>query len=51
MRPFTKKRPKWKEHSSDIDNNQIVDCGLWYLAEYENYEFVLNKNPKEFSLF
>lgn len=28
---------------------EIVDCGLWYLAEYENGEFKLNKNPKEFS--
>ena len=28
---------------------EVVDCGLWYLAEYENYEFKLNKNPKEFS--
>ena len=27
----------------------VVDCGLWYLAEYENYEFKLNKNPKEFT--
>lgn len=28
---------------------EIVDSGLWYLAEYENGEFTLNKNPKEFS--
>lgn len=28
---------------------EAVDCGLWYLAEYENGEFKLNKNPKEFS--
>lgn len=28
---------------------EVVDCGLWYLAEYENGEFVLNKNPKEFT--
>lgn len=27
---------------------QVVDCGLWYLAEYENGDFTLNKNPKEF---
>ena len=27
---------------------QAVDTGLWYLAEYENGEFTLNKNPKEF---
>lgn len=28
---------------------EAVDCGLWYLAEYENGEYMLNKNPKEFS--
>lgn len=28
---------------------EIVDCGLWYLAEYENGEFVLNRNPNHFS--
>lgn len=28
---------------------EAVDCGLWYLAEYENGEFKLNKNPEEFS--
>lgn len=28
---------------------EAVDCGLWYLAEYENGEFKLNRNPKEFS--
>ncbi len=28
---------------------EAVDCGLWYLAEYENGEFNLNKNPEEFS--
>ena len=28
---------------------EAVDCGLWYLAEYENGEFKLNKNPKEFT--
>ncbi|MCB2195497.1 MAG: pyruvate synthase subunit beta [Bacteroidetes bacterium] len=27
---------------------EAVDCGLWYLAEYENGEFKLNRNPKEF---
>ncbi|MFO7940810.1 MAG: thiamine pyrophosphate-dependent enzyme [Bacteroidales bacterium] len=26
---------------------EAVDCGLWYLAEYQNYEFTLNKRPKE----
>jgi pyruvate ferredoxin oxidoreductase beta subunit len=28
---------------------EVVDCGLWYLAEYEDGEFKLNKNPKAFS--
>ena len=28
---------------------EVVDTGLWYLSEYENDEFTLNKNPKEFS--
>lgn len=28
---------------------EIVDCGLWYLAEYENGEFILNYKPTEFS--
>ena len=28
---------------------EAVDCGLWYLAEYEEGEFKLNRNPKEFS--
>lgn len=27
---------------------EIVDCGLWYLAEYENEEFILNYKPTEF---
>lgn len=27
----------------------IVDCGLWYLAEYEDGEFKLSRNPKEFT--
>ena len=27
---------------------EAVDTGLWYLAEYENGEFKINKNPKEF---
>jgi pyruvate ferredoxin oxidoreductase beta subunit len=26
-----------------------VECWLWYLAEYENGEFKLNKNPDRFS--
>ena len=28
---------------------EIVDCGLWYLAEYENHRFVLNHNPRHFT--
>lgn len=28
---------------------EVVDCGLWYLAEYENGEFVLNHQPTEFA--
>ena len=28
---------------------EVVDCGLWYLAEFENGEFKLNKRPKEFT--
>lgn len=28
---------------------EIVDCGLWYLAEYENGEFTLNRDPEEFT--
>lgn len=27
---------------------EAVDTGLWYLAEYENEEFKLNREPKEF---
>jgi len=27
----------------------MMDCGLWYLAEYENGQFKLNKNPRYFS--
>jgi pyruvate ferredoxin oxidoreductase beta subunit len=27
----------------------IVDSGLWYLAEYEDGKFKLNKDPKEFT--
>lgn len=29
-------------------SKEAVDCGLWYLAEYENGNFKLNKDPKEF---
>ncbi len=28
---------------------EVVDCGLWYLAEYENGDFKLNLQPKEFT--
>lgn len=28
---------------------EIADCGLWYLAEYENGEFTLTHDPKEFT--
>ena len=27
---------------------EVVDCGLWVLAEYEKGEFILNYRPKEF---
>lgn len=39
-------------HESNITIDlakQAVDTGLWYLAEYENGEFKLNRNPKEFA--
>ncbi len=39
-------------HESNITVSlakQAVDCGLWYLAEYENGEFTLNRNPKDFT--
>jgi len=36
--------------NSAIDlGKAVVDCGLWYLAEWEEGEFILNKNPKEFA--
>jgi len=28
---------------------EVVDCGLWYLAEYENGTFKLNHKPKKFT--
>ncbi len=28
---------------------EAVDCGLWFLAEYEGGEFKLNRDPKEFA--
>lgn len=41
----------WGFPSSDtIDLGKgIVDCGLWYLAEYENGAFALNRDPKKFA--
>lgn len=36
------------EETIDIAK-QVVDTGLWYLAEYEDGEFKLNKKPKEFA--
>lgn len=39
-------------HGSEVTIDlakQAVDSGLWYLAEFENGEFTLNKNPKEFA--
>ena len=35
-------------HTSVEIMKEVVDCGLWYLAEFEDGEFKLNKNPKEF---
>jgi len=29
---------------------EAVDCGLWYLAEYENSEFKINRKPKKLEL-
>ncbi|OQY39761.1 MAG: 2-ketoisovalerate ferredoxin oxidoreductase [Candidatus Cloacimonetes bacterium 4572_65] len=28
---------------------EAIDCGLWFLAEYENHKFTLNRDPKEFA--
>ena len=28
---------------------EIVDCGLWYLAEYENHAFKISRDPKNFT--
>lgn len=30
-------------------SREIVDCGLWYLAEYENGTFTLNRDPEYFT--
>ncbi len=37
------------EETIDIAK-EIVDSGLWYLAEYENGEFKVNRTPKDLSL-
>lgn len=41
----------WGTQSSETIQiaREIVDCGLWYLAEYENGAYTLNRDPKEFS--
>lgn len=41
----------WKIPVDETINaaKQMVDCGLWYLAEYYDGEFYLNRNPKEFT--
>lgn len=40
----------WGTETDETVNlaRDIVDTGIWPLAEYENGEFILNKNPKEF---
>ena len=41
----------WGTPTDEMVNvaKDIVDSGLWYLAEYEDGEFKLNRNPKEFT--
>lgn len=29
--------------------NEVVDCDLWYLVEWENDKFILNRNSKDFA--
>ncbi|MDO4182544.1 MAG: thiamine pyrophosphate-dependent enzyme [Coriobacteriia bacterium] len=36
------------DETADIAK-EVVDCGLWYLAEYENGQFRLTRNPAEFT--
>ena len=36
------------DETVDISKD-IVDCGLWYLAEYEGGVVKLNRNPREFA--
>ena len=43
--------PTGWSYSPDITvalGKEAVDCGLWYLAEYENGNFKLNRDSKEF---
>lgn len=41
----------WGIKSSDTIEiaKEAIDCGLWFLAEYENGQYKLNKDIKEFS--
>ena len=41
----------WGIPVSDTVNiaREIVDCGLWYLAEYQNGMFTVNRNPEKFT--
>ena len=41
----------WGIESSDTIAiaKEAIDCGLWYLAEYENNEYTLNKDVKKFT--
>lgn len=41
----------WGVDSSDTIAiaKEAIDCGLWYLAEYEDGEYTINKNVKEFT--
>ena len=41
----------WGTPTDEMVNvaKDIVDSGLWYLAEYEEGEFKLNRDPKEFT--
>ncbi|MDF2615136.1 MAG: Pyruvate synthase [Clostridia bacterium] len=41
----------WGVESSDTVAiaKEAIDCGLWYLAEYEDGEYTLNRDVKEFT--
>lgn len=41
----------WGVESSDTVAiaKEAIDCGLWYLAEYEDGDYTINKNVKEFT--